>query len=60
MSKTAVNELSLNIRLSSALLGRLQRAAERESNNIAAVVRRLVSAGLEREDSRHAERPAGR
>ncbi len=61
MSKTAVNELSLNVRMSATLIERLQRVADRESNNIAAVVRRLLSAGLDGEtQQQRSESEAGR
>jgi hypothetical protein len=46
---TPRNGLNFNFRMSPPLRDALRRMAERESNSVGAVIRRLVMAGIERE-----------
>jgi hypothetical protein len=60
MRTTNRKDYTINVRLPAALFDRLYLAADRESNNIAAVIRRLVSAGLDREGRKDPKPQTGR
>jgi hypothetical protein len=60
MRTTTRKDYTINVRLPAALFDRLYVVAGRESNNVASVIRRLVSSGLDREGAKDPKLPKER